>query len=229
MTSCDEVRRGLKELFPHLTDMQLDVLAKSGDELNILITRVLDDNIDPPTLEIKELVMCASAKYEPEVELNYPEVFEHRTDAQLSIDGLRSRAAELYHEASYLAKDAIHHRIKQARHYFSIEADGKREKAAALDRKAAMMLMEKCIDGPGPIDLHGLTVKEAVAFMDDLLKLKKFSRIEVVTGQAHRSLRIRPAMKEWFERNGFYCSGQGPRLLAIRKDPGCSRGKLYQI
>lgn len=225
MDRSEDVRRNLKELFPHLTDMQVSALAKYGDDLNILITRVLDNNIDPPTFEIKELAICASTRYEPEAELNYPEVFEHKVDMHSSIEDLRSRAAELNREAAELTKSAINHRIKQARHYFSIEASEKRERAAALNRRAALVLMEKCIGNTGPIDLHGFTVKEATAFMDDLLRLKKFSRIELVTGQVHSSLRIRPAMEEWFQRNGFYCSGQGPYLFAIRKGSEHARGK----
>lgn len=48
-----DIKKYLLELFPKLDEDRAELLAKTGDDINVLITRVLDDNVDPPTVEVK--------------------------------------------------------------------------------------------------------------------------------------------------------------------------------
>lgn len=219
MTGKEKVSEMLLEMFPNLTKRQAMNLANSGDDINILITRVLDNNIENPVHNVKDMFYRGKTKYVPVLDLNFPEVFKRHSsiDSSLDVKDIRKEAAALNEEAYGLTKLAIGHEIKSTRIHYSIEAGERRQVAAELNKKAALSLMRKVVESAGPVDLHGFTVKEAILFMDDLYKIRKFERIEVVTGQAYKSSRLRPAIKEWLERHGFTSSDLGPSILGIRR------------
>lgn len=213
------LREQLKELFPHLKNENLDFLSSTGDDINVLITRVLDNNIEPPSFYLNELVRTNYPQISVKYSFNYPEVFEDYSTINMhqDIKGLRAEASILIQEANELTKKAISHPIKETRYHYSIEANNKREHAKEINRKAVAILMRKIVENTGPIDLHGFTVDECIKFMDDLFYFKKFTEIQVITGQKYNSMKIRPAMEKWFEKNNFVWWDAGPGLFAKRK------------
>ncbi|XP_077301388.1 uncharacterized protein LOC143921954 [Arctopsyche grandis] len=215
----DQIKEQLKELFPHLKEKEAQVLADMGEDISVLVTRVLDNNISPPEFYLNELVRTNYPRTKISHSYNYPEVFRDKCTINMHIDvkGLRARATLLNNEAYELTKKAIGHTIKGARYHFSIEAEAKRKLAKEINRDAILVLMRKIVEDTGPVDLHGFTVEEAIAFMDDLLYFKKFTEIQLITGQKYNSSRIRPAMQEWFEINKFMCTEEGPCLLGKKK------------
>lgn len=219
-SSKEELEKCLLEMFPELTKKQAHGLLKSGDDVNVIITRILDNNIESPTYDLKDLVRHNRTECMRLTTYNYPEIFEHMLLPSDSADvkQLREEASKLTEESVSLVKNAINHEIKSARIFYSIEAQEKREKASELNREAALAVMRMAALSSGPIDLHGLTVNEATGFMEDLLKFRKFKEITVVTGQIHKSSRLRPAIVAWFHSHGFVTSDRGPSLYAI-KDP----------
>ncbi|ELA41182.1 uncharacterized protein VICG_01781 [Vittaforma corneae ATCC 50505] len=248
----EDIKKCLLELFPKLDENRAKFLATTGDDINVLITRVLDNNIDPPTVEIKDFcrvdshiednkslyhakphynnkhnacylsaqqsIQTTASNISLYDNYNYPEVFEKTCsiDMHVDVEHLRKKAADLNKQASRLYAESAVHQFKQARCYFGMQADEKGERAKELNRKAAMVLMRRIVEGSGAVDLHGFTVEEASKFMDDLYKFRRFKKIKVITGQVHNSARVRPAMKRWFERNSFRCYDDGPCIVAVK-------------
>lgn len=213
----DNIKKSLMEMFPELDEKKAELLAKTNDDINILITRVLDNNIDPPSLDMKELCPGNRTRYIEKKNYNYREAFEENIDMHVDISYLRRQASTLNKEASELLKQGGCHAIREARSYYIIEADKRLEKAKELNRKAAVVLMRRSLESTDAIDLHGFTIDETVKFMDDLYLFKRFNKIKVITGQKYNSLKIRPAVEEWFKKHGFDCYEQGPCVLAIKK------------
>lgn len=213
------LKEQLKELFPHLKESEADLLVSTGDDINILITRVLDNNIEAPSLQLKELVRTNYAPTRITHTYNFPEAFISQSSINMHQDvrGLRAQASSLNLEANEFTKQAIGHPVKEARYHFSIEAEAKRTLAKKINREAALILMRKIVEGTGPVDLHGFSVEEALLFMDDLLYFRKFTEIQVITGQRYNSAKIRPALQEWFVKNKFMYSDAGPGLIAKKK------------
>lgn len=213
------IKQQLKELFPHLKNETLNFLASTGDDINVLITRIIDNNIDPPSFFLNELVRTNYPKANVGHAYNYPEVFTDHCSINMhqDIKGLRMKASALVKEANELTKKAISHPIKEARYHFSIESNNKREIAKEINREAVTIMMRKIVENIGPIDLHGFTVEECLGFMDDLLYFKRFTEIQVITGQKYNSMKIRPAMERWFEKNNFMWWDAGPGISARKK------------
>ncbi|KAM0680268.1 hypothetical protein GINT2_001653 [Glugoides intestinalis] len=217
----NNTKKSLMEMFPDLDEKKAELLTKTSDDINILITRILDNNIDPPTFDMKELCLGSRTRYVEKKNYNYQEAFESNIDMHVDIAYLRKQAAELNKEAAELSKQGVYHDIREARSHYIIEADERIEKAKELNRKAAIILMRRNLESTDAIDLHGFTADETVKFMDDLYLFKRFSKIKVVTGQRYNSLKIRPAVEEWFKRHGFDCYEQGPCVFAIKKPYIC--------
>lgn len=241
----EEIKRYLIELFPELTEKQAQMLAQTGDNISILITRVLDGNIDPPTTDIKDLWQgdssgAASLEYRRAADgthnvyfssrleeadskqilqdnsiiqdrnistrYNYPEVYEDITTIDMHVDvhGLRKRAGELNTEAAELYD-------KESR-----LCEQKRREARELNRRAVLVLMRRIVES-GMVDLHGFAVEEAMMFMNDYYKFRKYEKIRIITGQEYNSKKIRPAVKEWLEMNGFEWEDEGASVIGIYK------------
>lgn len=211
----DQKIHHLSELFPHLTENDLKYLSTTGEDINVLITRVLDNNYKPLILDIKDL---ASIKYNKTVykkSLNYPEVFDLTYPADFSkINQLRARASNIHEEANVLHRKASLSKLTAVE--YSSEADRLREEASVYDREAAILVMKQSVENKNHdpeyqsknkrgylIDLHGLYTKEAIGFMDDLYTVWKFEEINFVTGQKMRNKRMRPVVEQWFVSHGF--------------------------
>lgn len=215
----EEIVESLAEMFPDVKKSQIRNLVKSGDDINVIITRILDNNIENHTYDLKDLVSCNKTIYTPTKIYNYPEVFEKISGISVleDVNSIRKKASKLYEESNSLIKNAISHEIKSTRIYYSIEAQNKRDEADSLNRKAAMILMRRAVESNGAIDLHGLCVKEAQMFIDDLYTFRNFKEITVVTGQAYKSKKLRPAMEKWFKDHGFTVVDKGASLYASKK------------
>lgn len=207
------------EMFPHLEERKAELLSKTGDDLSVIVTRIIDNNIDPPSVEVKDFTRAQSTKYVKTKCYNYPEVFLRNcnVDLHLDVSFLRRQAAILNKEAADLGKKAMSFEIKEARYHFSIEAEKKREKAKELNYKAGLILMRKNIEKNGDIDLHGFTVEEAGKFIDDLYVFKKFDKIRFITGQAYNSQKIRPMVVEWLDKHGFNVYNEGAVVFGVKK------------
>lgn len=207
------------EMFPDLEENKAEFLSKTGDNISVIITRILDNNIDPPTIDIKDFSRAASTRYIQKQHYNYPEVFTRncKIDMHLDVEFLRRQAATLNREASELGKKAMNFEIKEARYYFSIEAEEKREKAKELNDKAVQILMRRVMERNGDIDLHGFTVEEARKFIDDLYHFKKFEKIRFITGQTYNSSKVRPMVIEWLDKHGFNAHDEGAIVYGVKK------------
>ncbi|EED43603.1 hypothetical protein EBI_23150 [Enterocytozoon bieneusi H348] len=74
-----EKKKYLKELFFFLTTDDLEYLISTGDDINNLITRVLDNNYKPLILDIKDLASNTYTKINYKKDLSYPEVYNTTT------------------------------------------------------------------------------------------------------------------------------------------------------
>lgn len=211
----------LLEMFPHLKRAQAESLAATEDDLSVLVTRVLDNNLEVPSIELKDIVRNSRSLCSYKREYNYPEVFQPLyRDLHVSVKELRAKASQLHKKASENTKDAINHRVKSARPHYSIEADDLRSEANELNKRAAMLIMRQSLERDGPVDLHGLYVNEAISFIEDLYAFYNFKKITFATGRKYNSPRLRPAVEEWLVKNNFIISDEGPCILAIKRAGG---------
>lgn len=211
-----KLKSQLMEMFPKLTETQAESLISTGDDINIIITRILDNNIEGPVLEIKDLIAAPVFTESPKPVYNYPEVFDggNGVDMHQDVRVLRSKAAAINERVRLLKMQAVSHEIKSSRTYFSIEADNLKEEADALNRTAAAITMKRSLDAGGPIDLHGLTVAEVLKFMDDLHRFSRFKSAVFITGKKFNSQKIRPAVEKWLVEHGYSIKEEGPCIHA---------------
>lgn len=216
----EEIKEALLAMFPKLTREQARGLAATGDDISVLVTRVLDNNIDAPSVPIREIAWRGPAVWSYSTPYNYPEVFRSRfRDVSACVEDLRKEAAKLFRAASAAGQSALGHPIKPARTHYSIEADELRSDAEVLNRRAAMLLMRRSLESGGPVDLHGLFVNECLGFLDDLLRFYRFREVVLVTGRKYNSSKLRPAVEEWLIKNHFSIIDEGPALRGIKKSP----------
>lgn len=213
-----QIKNSLMEMFPELSSSQADMLSSTGDDINVLITRILDNNIDGPTIELKEIAVNSRSNQKYEHELNYPEVFKinNEIDMHQDVKSLRQRASKLLEEASNYSIKAYSTEFKECKSYYGIEADGIREQANEYNRQAAIILMRRAIESNESIDLHGLQVEEALAFVKDLYHFNHFKEIKLITGQKYKSLRIRPVITKWLIDQNFTVVDDGPMIRAFK-------------
>ena len=218
MSSRKAIADALLEMFPHLKASQAESLAATGDDLSVLVTRVLDDNVEAPSVELKEIVRSSRGVCSYEREYNYPEVFQPLyKDLCASVQELRAQASKLYREADRNTGEAIGHRMKCTRSHYSIEADDLRARAGDLNKRAAMLIMRQSLEKSGPVDLHGLYVNEAILFIEDLFRFYNFKTVTFATGRKYNSPKLRPAVEEWLTKHGFMVSDEGPCILATAR------------
>lgn len=211
-----EKKKYLKELFFFLTTDDLEYLISTGDDINNLITRVLDNNYKPLILDIKDLASNTYTKINYKKDLSYPEVYNTTTlnDNFDMIDDYRLRASMLHNEANELLSKGRKNKLFSVE--YGSEADKKREEANEYDRKAAILIMKKSIKDRNLnkeyqsskhksclIDLHRLYVKEALLFINDLYLMWNFKEINFVTGQKQKNKTLRPAVEQWFKQHDF--------------------------
>lgn len=204
----------LMELFPQLKEEQARNLANNGDDINVLITRVIDNNIECPSVPIKELSVNPQRNPKYTHEYNYPEIFQPYMHIEKCVESLREKAAEYSKRAENNGKLGATHLIKEARSHYLIEADEQREIAKEKNREAAMIILRRALESNGPLDFHGLFVKEALLFLEDYYRYKKFDSLRIVTGRKYNSSKLRPAIEEWFKKKGFYVIDEGPVIYA---------------
>lgn len=206
------------EMFPKLTKQQVRCLAATGDDFSVLVTRVLDNNIDAPSVPVSSIAYSCPKSWVCEVPYHYPEVFQpYFADIQECVERLRAEALQLHEQARSHGRSAVGHPVRPARAHYSIEADNARNKAGDLNRRAAMLLMRRSLENSGPIDLHGLYVDEALCFLEDLVRFNRPREMVIVTGRKYNSSRLRPAVEKWLTGCGFTCMDEGPSLRAVRK------------
>lgn len=214
----------LKELFPDIAEEKLINLVNSGDDINILITRILDENIDPPNINLKDLALVKNSTFsnstfsiEYEKEYNYPEIFEKRNSYiynEKEYYEYRRLASLIYSEAYNLP--TCGQKSRRALNHYLIKSDNIRKEAEMYDKKAALLLISRELNSGVRKDLHGFKLKEAIMFMDDYYKFKKFKYIEIITGQIKMNSKIRPAIQDWFIKNGFSYGDVGPIITGTK-------------
>ncbi|KAI9008306.1 hypothetical protein BC832DRAFT_418514 [Gaertneriomyces semiglobifer] len=104
-------------------------------------------------------------------------------------------------------------------------------KKKLLNRRAAELIFKANNSGRGrtleEIDLHGLHVKEAIAFLEDHIRKCKrdgTKRVEIITGRGRNSIdgiaKIKPAVQELIERERIraYPSKTNPGRIIIELD-----------
>ncbi|OQS55045.1 hypothetical protein EHP00_1811 [Ecytonucleospora hepatopenaei] len=227
----EEIRNILKEMFNWLTQEDLDFLSNSGEEINTLITRVLDNNYKPITLDIKDIEIVKKEPIQYKKELHYPEVFDKcykstftnglidKIDDNIIVD-IRNQAKSINQEAIECIEKG--HKNREFTTEYLIKADTLKEEANRLNREAAILIMKlslrnrktekECVfyrkhksktQNMSLIDLHGLYKNEALMFVEDLYTVYNFTEINFVTGQKTKNRTLRPVLEEWFEKNGF--------------------------
>ncbi|KAI5168715.1 hypothetical protein PAEPH01_0356 [Pancytospora epiphaga] len=218
MNTEKQVEKMLMEMFPRLSKKDAKYLAETGDDISVLVTRVLDDNIDTPTIPISSITCSPPRVQKIDISYNYPEVFQTRFDnIQECVEKIREEAQRLHEEAFSCGRNAVGCRIKPARGHYGIESDILRERAGVLNRNAAMLLMRRSLENGGAIDLHGLYVKEALLFLEDLVRSNRPREMVLVTGRKYNSSKLRPAVEKWLMEQGFSVFSEGPSLRAIKK------------
>lgn len=213
-----KIKETLMDIFTDLSEEQASYLASTGDDINILITRVLDKNIDKIKIDIKDIVRKPKSVQSCEYNFNYPEVFDnkYRINIHDNPSELRKRASKLYEEASKCSLKAHTHEYEKCRSHFGIQSDNIRDEANALNRKAALIIMRKALESNGPIDLHGLHVNEALGFVKDIYHFYNFKDIRFITGQHYKSLKIRPAITEWLVKHNYTVVDEGPVIRVFK-------------
>jgi len=257
-------------MFPHLKPEQAEYLASTGDEYTVLVTRVLDNNIDPIRITVHDVITNAISPQEFKPEYNYPEVFNGirnysvksfngtrdysvksfngtRDYSVASFNGtrdysikssanysaglssndmtepsvakLRERGNERIEEAMKLTKKAVYNDLNKTRLHYITEADRKWEEAGEIHRKAAVAIMRRAMESTGPLDFHGLYVKEAEMFLDDLYLFKNFREIRIATGQKYNSPKLRVCVEEWLRKHGFMAIDEGPVVCGLKRAP----------
>ena len=214
--SRERVEEMLLEMFPKLKKSQARSLAASGDDISVLVTRVLDGNIERPFFDVAVL-RAPSAAPHPSCprEYRYPEVFsEHAPGVDAS--ACREQAGILYKQAEEMSRREIRHKTRQAAQFYSARAGELRAQAEECNRQAAIALMRRALQRPDEIDLHGLHAQEAVDFLEDLYSRRQVRDVTVVTGCSNSSQRVRPAVERWLRGKGFATCSQGPFLRGVK-------------
>ena len=229
----NEIKIALKSLFKFLTEEDLEFLSKANEDINVLITRVLDNNYKPITIEIKDIELKRTAACLYKKDLNYPELFFNKSFYEENIpegyvENLRAKAHALHDEAAALINKGASNRAFAVE--YCIEADKKRELANSINREAALIIMNLSLTNRyknpeyvskhkknGVIDLHGLYKQEALNFIDDLYQKWNFDEINLVTGSKMKNRTLRPAIEEWFEKNKFSWIDLGALIKGKKK------------
>lgn len=235
MQSQEEIANKLLEIFPQLKKEEAHTLAFSRDPFSVLVTRVLNNNIERPYSDIK--LFKNQINYRKiEKEYNYKEVMQNKNLSSLkktynnpeifeiasaniknAIADFREKAKENY-ERMKLIMHSNGYCIRTTRHLYLSDLDNLRSKAEQLNKQAAMLLIRLAVINDQEIDLHGFYVKEALLFLDDLYLYSNFNKIGLITGRKTKSQKIRPAVEEWLKKNGFNFYEDGPKIYAIQKN-----------
>lgn len=217
MDSRKKIMLKLLEMFPQLTREQAISLASSNDDFSILVTRVLDNNVERPYTDLANITLCNQSNYPIPIEYNYPEVFcRVFHDIHASSNDFRKKAAELF-ERIRIRGCNVGHKFRPAQTHYSIESDDIRAMAEDYNRRAAMLLMRHTLETGKALDLHGLYVNEALLFLDDLYLFYRFTDITLVTGRKYNSPKLRPAVEKWLHKNNFIVIDEGPSLRGSKR------------
>lgn len=213
----DEIYENLLILFPDLSKKDAKRLSQSTDDFNVIITKVLDNNLEGPEVSLKDIVISKPTVLNVNnLYYNYPEVFKNQIHINEDINELRKKAFLLYKEAKEVKANGFGTKCKDMVGTYLLESDNIKDRAMEYDKRAAQILMKRIVNKGGAIDLHGLKVHEALLFMDDYYTYKPFKKIEVITGKMKKDGTLRPAIERWFVKHGFGIEDIGPAFIAVK-------------
>lgn len=212
----EDVIRALMEMFPHLSREQATKLADSGDDISVLVTRVLDNNIDRPFAFLSDATVHSRSAPRIYREYNYPEIFQARYSDPSDHPALREKARDFFEKARGYRRETSQFRMRGAREFYSVEADDLRARARDCNRRAAVLIMREALGMGWPIDLHGLYLEEAIGFIDDLYARVPFREASFITGSEYNSTRLRPAVTQWLQKRHFRVLDEGPLVRGTK-------------
>ncbi|WUR02527.1 SMR domain-containing protein [Vairimorpha necatrix] len=199
----EEEKLFVKDMFPHLTKEDIENLFISSNDINIIITKILDGSYKGINLNMKELSIVNFRQKKQEADLYYPELFNNK--------GVDVSSGDLDRQKT----DAIFSRIKNIKNKLNICKDKKvleyqteeKQKLYSeledLNRKRALMILNKSLQKPGMIDLHGLYTKEALMFASDYIKIYNPKQINFITGCSGNSQSLRPSLINFLIGKGY--------------------------
>ncbi|KAI5148732.1 hypothetical protein ENBRE01_0506 [Enteropsectra breve] len=217
-TDIRKIARKIVEMFPNVTKEQAKRLASSGDNFSVIVTRILDNNIDV-ALKISEVGYCGRSSGNIAFRFNYPEIFEGRRGDEIEDPNvMKSMASRYISEAKDCSGMAWNVSFRGASLYYNTKSDELREKAAECRHLAAVSMIKGIMHNGSPYDLHGLTQQEATDFLDDLHRYKRFSEISLITGRQYHSAFLRPAVESWLLAHSFVIIDEGPIIRGVLKE-----------
>lgn len=184
----------IKEMFPHVTDDEIDRLFISSRDINIIITKILDGSYKGFIINIKDLTHTKIPQKKFNTELYYPELFTNRGVDASSGDIDREKADKLYSRILDIKSKQDICKNKKIREFYTEEKEQIFSEIDNLNRKRALMILNKSLQKPSMIDLHGLYTKEALMFVSDYIKVYNPKEIKLITGSLGNSQSLRPSV-----------------------------------
>lgn len=217
----NDVKRFVKEMFPHVEDCEIEHLVKTNGNLDSIVSKILTGEYKEFKINLKEMVLKHSHTVTPASrELYFPEIFNSSfIDEHIDVDDVRRQASELYEQASGHSKKDVSYKARHARDYYVEETDCLIERAKELNRRAALVVIKRSIRNPRLIDLHGLYVREALMFLSDFISRMHPREFGIVTGQEKTAGTLRPSVISMLRKNRYSVSEEGPCVYAKKMLP----------
>ncbi|KAK6089751.1 hypothetical protein P3W45_001253 [Vairimorpha bombi] len=184
----------IKEMFPYVSDEEIDRLFISSRDVNIIITKILDGSYKGFTINLKDLARTKIPQKKFNKELYYPELFTNRGVNASSGDIDREKTFKLYSRIQDIKSRQDFCKDKKIREFYTEEKERIFSEIDNLNRKRALMILNKSLQKPNMLDLHGLYTKEALMFVSDYIKVYSPKEIKLVTGSLGNSQSLRPSV-----------------------------------
>lgn len=208
----------IKEIFPFLNNEDIENLFVSSEDMNIIITKILDNNYKGINVNLKDITQVKKIQKQIKKDLYYPELFYKQETDVYDGDIDRRKAEELYSQIKLLKNKLNFCKDKRVLEYQSEEIQQMYEELDKLNRKRALMILSKSLLNAKNIDLHGLYTKEALMFLSDYIQMYCPKEINLITGRDGNSQSLRPSVINFLENKGFkVVDKDNPYVRAVKR------------
>lgn len=213
----NEERQFIKDMFPHLDEEIINRLFLSSQDINIVITKILDNNYDGLHLNIKDLSITKLHQNIHKKEYYYPELFNNSFIDVTDGDKDREYVIQLYNKIKYYKNKECICKDKKMTFFYQQEIEKLHEEIEKRNRKRVLAILKNSLKKPDMIDLHGLYTKEALMFICDYITFYNPQEINLVTGREGHSQSLRPSIINYLrQRNYKVLLNDSPIIKGIR-------------
>lgn len=199
----NEERNFIKEMFPHLNDEIINRLFLSSKDINIVITKILDNNYDGLYLNLKDLTVNQIHQNIHKKNFFYPELFNNSFIDVKEGDKNHDYVINLYEKIKYFKNKSCICKDKRLAQFYQQEIEKLHLEIDKRNRKRVLAVLKNTLKKPEMLDLHGLYTKEALMFISDYITFFKPLEINLVTGREGHSNSLRPSVIAYLKQHNY--------------------------